>query len=70
MQTFPPVSIETKQYATNVVISRGRVKISVKAQNNDGKPYLLYFTGVYIKEKGGWKIVFLQSKKVLSYTPL
>jgi hypothetical protein len=62
---FSPIKIETRQYAKNIVLNRGTVSTAVEATGNDGKPYLLYFTSVYVKEKSCWKIVSIQSTKVV-----
>jgi ketosteroid isomerase-like protein len=58
-----PLNIDTKEYAKNVVINRGKAQLRVKTVN-DGKPYTLYFTTVYVKEKSDWRAVSWQATRL------
>jgi hypothetical protein len=52
--------LDTHQYAKNLVINRGKVKIKV----NSGTPFDIYFTSVYEKIKSDWKMVSWEATRL------
>ncbi|MES2797919.1 MAG: nuclear transport factor 2 family protein [Bacteroidota bacterium] len=59
-----PENFATKEYSKNVVINRGKVKIRVKSGTNEGAPFSVYFTTVYLKEKADWKCISWQATRL------
>ena len=57
------LGFNTKEYAKNVVINRGKLRLKIKSPNHDAVPFEVYFTTVYIKEGGTWRCVSWQATR-------